>query len=120
MSDAEAPPLTGQTRCALHAQPGWAAELGSRGGRRRAVSIAARVHHLFCAGMRNLNHWQVEQAYVPNQEYVRIAEIDGASFRIQPVCKRIDIIGNQSEPDLRNRSQASLGIVPESRANRKL
>ncbi len=30
--------LTGQTRCAMHAQPGRAAELGSKGGRRRAVS----------------------------------------------------------------------------------
>ena len=29
--------LTGQTRCAMHAQPGRAAELGSKGGRRRAV-----------------------------------------------------------------------------------
>ena len=32
-----APALTGQTRCALHAQPGRAAELGSKGGRRRAM-----------------------------------------------------------------------------------
>src|SRR5258706_16322173 len=32
-----APALTGQTRCAMHAQPGRAAELGSKGGRRRAA-----------------------------------------------------------------------------------
>jgi hypothetical protein len=32
-----APALTGQTRCAIHAQPGRAAELGSKGGRRRAI-----------------------------------------------------------------------------------
>jgi hypothetical protein len=32
-----APALTGQTRCAMHAQPGRAAELGSKGGRRRAI-----------------------------------------------------------------------------------
>lgn len=32
-----APALSGQNRCALHAQPGRAAELGSKGGRRRAV-----------------------------------------------------------------------------------
>ena len=32
-----APALTGQTRCAMHAQPGRAAELGSKGGRRRVV-----------------------------------------------------------------------------------
>jgi hypothetical protein len=32
-----APALTGQTRCAMHAQPGRAAELGSNGGRRRAI-----------------------------------------------------------------------------------
>jgi len=30
--------LTGNKFCALHAEPGKAAELGSRGGRRRAVS----------------------------------------------------------------------------------
>jgi hypothetical protein len=29
--------LTGQARCAMHAQPGRAAELGSKGGRRRAI-----------------------------------------------------------------------------------
>jgi hypothetical protein len=29
--------LTSQNRCAIHAQPGRAAELGSRGGRRRAT-----------------------------------------------------------------------------------
>jgi hypothetical protein len=29
--------LTGQTHCAMHAHPGRAAELGSRGGRRRAT-----------------------------------------------------------------------------------
>lgn len=29
--------LTSQTHCALHAHPGRAAELGSRGGRRRAT-----------------------------------------------------------------------------------
>jgi uncharacterized protein Veg len=29
--------LTGQTSCAMHAQPGRAAELGSKGGRRRAI-----------------------------------------------------------------------------------
>ena len=29
--------LTGQNCCAMHAQPGRAAELGSKGGRRRAV-----------------------------------------------------------------------------------
>ena len=34
-----APALTGQTRCAMHAEPGRAAELGSKGGRRRAVAI---------------------------------------------------------------------------------
>src|SRR5260370_10193059 len=32
-----APALTGQTSCAMHAQPGRAAELGSKGGRRRAA-----------------------------------------------------------------------------------
>jgi hypothetical protein len=32
-----APVLTGKKYCALHAQPGRAAELGSKGGRRRAV-----------------------------------------------------------------------------------
>ena len=32
-----APALTGQTHCAIHAQPGRAAELGSKGGRRRAI-----------------------------------------------------------------------------------
>lgn len=32
-----APALTGQARCAMHAEPGRAAELGSRGGRRRAA-----------------------------------------------------------------------------------
>ena len=32
--------LTGQNRCALHAHPGRAAELGSKGGRRRAVYSA--------------------------------------------------------------------------------
>jgi hypothetical protein len=32
-----APALTGQTNCAMHAQPGRAAELGSKGGRRRPV-----------------------------------------------------------------------------------
>jgi hypothetical protein len=32
--------LTGQNRCAIHAQPGRAAELGSKGGRRRAVFSA--------------------------------------------------------------------------------
>jgi hypothetical protein len=32
--------LTGQNRCAIHAQPGRAAELGSKGGRRRAVYSA--------------------------------------------------------------------------------
>ncbi len=29
--------LTGKNRCAIHAEPGKAAELGSKGGRRRAV-----------------------------------------------------------------------------------
>ena len=33
----QAPALTGQTRCAMHAEPGRAAELGSKGGHRRAV-----------------------------------------------------------------------------------
>jgi hypothetical protein len=33
----QAPALTGKTRCAMHAEPGRAAELGSKGGRRRAV-----------------------------------------------------------------------------------
>jgi hypothetical protein len=32
--------LTGQNRCAIHAQPGRAAELGSKGGRRRAMYSA--------------------------------------------------------------------------------
>ena len=32
--------LIGQKRCAIHSQPGRAAELGSRGGRRRAVYSA--------------------------------------------------------------------------------
>jgi hypothetical protein len=32
-----APALTDQTNCAMHAQPGRAAELGRRGGRRRAT-----------------------------------------------------------------------------------
>jgi hypothetical protein len=29
--------LKGQTRCAMHAQPGRAAEIGSKGGRRRSI-----------------------------------------------------------------------------------
>ena len=29
--------LTGQTRCAIHAEPGRAAEIGSKGGRRRSI-----------------------------------------------------------------------------------
>jgi hypothetical protein len=33
----KAPALTGQTSCAMHAHPGRAAELGRRGGSRRAV-----------------------------------------------------------------------------------
>ena len=32
--------LTGQKRCAIHAHPGRAAELGSKGGRRRAMYSA--------------------------------------------------------------------------------
>src|SRR5271169_5866871 len=32
-----APALSGQARCAIHAEPGRAAQLGSKGGRRRAV-----------------------------------------------------------------------------------
>ena len=32
--------LTGQNRCAIHAHPGRAAELGSKGGRRRAMYSA--------------------------------------------------------------------------------
>jgi hypothetical protein len=36
-----APALTGQARCAIHAEPGRAAELGSRGGRRRATYRSA-------------------------------------------------------------------------------
>jgi hypothetical protein len=32
----KAPALTGQPKCAMHAEPGRAAELGSKGGRRRA------------------------------------------------------------------------------------
>lgn len=36
-----APALTGQTCCAMHAQPGRAAELGSRGGRRRSTHGSA-------------------------------------------------------------------------------
>jgi hypothetical protein len=36
----KAPALTGQARCAMHAEPGRAAELGSRGGRRRAASTS--------------------------------------------------------------------------------
>jgi hypothetical protein len=36
-----APALTGQARCAMHAEPGRAAELGSRGGRRRAAYTSA-------------------------------------------------------------------------------
>ena len=34
-------PLTGQNRCAIHAQPGRAAELGGRGRRRAAYSPGA-------------------------------------------------------------------------------
>lgn len=33
--------LIGQARCAMHAQPGRAAELGSKGGRRRALYSAS-------------------------------------------------------------------------------
>jgi hypothetical protein len=33
--------LIGQKRCAIHSQPGRAAELGSRGGRRRTVYSSA-------------------------------------------------------------------------------
>jgi len=35
--------LTGQNRCAIHAQPGRAAELGSKGGRRRSVYSAGNL-----------------------------------------------------------------------------
>jgi len=36
-SQCKAPALNEKTRCAFHAEPGRAAELGSRGGRRRAL-----------------------------------------------------------------------------------
>ncbi len=35
--------LTGQTLCGMHAQPGRAAELGSKGGRRRSVFSACNL-----------------------------------------------------------------------------
>jgi hypothetical protein len=38
-----APALTGQARCAMHTEPGRAAELGSRGGRRRATYGSAEL-----------------------------------------------------------------------------
>jgi hypothetical protein len=37
VSDAGRRALTGKNSCALHAQPGRAAEIGSKGGRRRSV-----------------------------------------------------------------------------------
>jgi len=40
-----APALTGQDHCAFHAEPGRAAELGSKGGRRRAVYDPEGLKH---------------------------------------------------------------------------
>lgn len=68
-----APALPCQTRCALHAQPGSAAELGSK-GRSPASGIDCRPRTpLVLCWHKHLNHWQIEQAYVPHQEDVRIA-----------------------------------------------
>lgn len=39
----EARALTGQNRCSMHAHPGRAAELGSKGGRRRSVFSACNL-----------------------------------------------------------------------------
>lgn len=68
----KAPALTDKTRCALHAEPGRAAELGSRGGRRRAVyspgnlkdfaapKTAADVRELLAESMIEIRHGKLD------------------------------------------------------------
>jgi hypothetical protein len=52
------PALTGQNCCAMHAEPGRAAVLGSRGGRRRAMRSSEDVREFpapkFAADLRDL------------------------------------------------------------------
>jgi hypothetical protein len=115
----KAPALNEKTRCALHAEPGRAAELGSRGGRRRAVysadnlkdfaapKSAADVCELLAESMIEIRHGKLDPRVANalgylSASYLRALEVSdfearfNALERVQQVQERAFL---QSSPD---------------------
>ncbi len=94
-----APALTGQAYCAMHAQPGRAAELGSLGGRRRAVyslgklkdfaapKTAADVRELLAESMIEIRHGKLDPRVANalgylSASYLRALEVSDLEARL--------------------------------------
>jgi hypothetical protein len=124
-SQCKAPALNEKTCCALHAEPGRAAELGSRGGRRRAVysagnlkdfaapKTAADVCELLAESMVEIRHGKLDPRVANalgylSASYLRALEVSelearfNALERAQQVQERAFL---QSSPDSKKKDE---------------
>jgi hypothetical protein len=121
----KAPALNEKTRCALHAEPGRAAELGSRGGRRRAVygvgnlkdfaapKTAADVCELLAESMIEIRHGKLDPRLANalgylSASYLRALEVSDleARFNALECMQRVqESAFLQSTPDSKKKDE---------------